>query len=87
MAVRQASNQPLLGLFIGLVGLGSGYLVVRMVRGVALGTATAASEDEVQAAIIEPTADFMLITTIIGVLILIAAGMVMIVVALADRAR
>ena len=84
-AVTLASTQPFLGVVLGVVGLGYGYLIVRMVRGVARATASTASEAEVQAAIIEPMTDFMLITTIIGVVGLIAVGVVAIVVALAER--
>lgn len=85
-AVSQASRQPILGLVLGVVGLGYIYLVVRMVRGVARATASATPGDEFQNVIDEPMTDFILITTIIGVLGLIAAGVVAIVVAFADRA-
>jgi hypothetical protein len=76
-----------------MVGLGYCYLLVRMVRGVARATASAVPGVpgvpgvEFQTVIDEPMTDFILITTIVGVLALIAAGVVAIVVALADRAH
>ena len=81
------ASQPIVALFILLVGLFQGALVVRTVRGVARGTATAETQDEIMTAIEEPSTDFMLITTIVGVLAMIVLGVAMIAVAVAERGR
>jgi len=84
-AAFSASSQPIVALFILLIGIFYGAILVRMVRGVARATATAETQDELMTAIQEPTVDFMLTTTIVGVLGMIVLGVVMIVVVVVER--
>ena len=85
LAATQASTHPLLAVILGVVGVGYGLLLLRLVRAVAGATSVAGSEDDLVAGIAEPTADFMLIATIAMVIGLILVGLGAIVVALAER--
>jgi beta-lactamase regulating signal transducer with metallopeptidase domain len=81
VAITQAWRQPIMGLVLGLIGVGYGFLLVRMVRGVARATASAGTRDELMGRMEEPTTDFLLITTIFGVVGLIVLGVALIVAA------
>ena len=79
------ATMPLIGLGLALVGLGYGALVVRMVRRIARAAATATTSEELANAAIEPTAHYMLTMTVLGVMGLIAFGVLAIIWAVASR--
>jgi hypothetical protein len=81
VAVTQAPRQPVLGIIGGVIGLGYGYLAIRMARAVALATRSTETPDEFFKASEEPFADFLLITTTLGLIGAIVLGVALIVAA------
>ena len=80
-------TSPLLGFVLAIVGLGYGALVLRMVRGVARGAATAKTPEDFANASVEPAVDYMLTMTVLSVMGLIVFGVVAIVWAVTTGSR
>ena len=79
------ATQPVLGLFLVLIGLGYGALVVRWIRGIARAAATTTTTEEFANATVEPSVDYMLTMTVVSVMGLIVIGVGAIVWAVANR--
>jgi hypothetical protein len=74
-----APKEPIVGLFVAIMGLAFGGLVVWMGRALARASASATTPEEFANAAVEPTAEFMLSSTILSLLGLLFIGLLAIV--------
>jgi hypothetical protein len=74
-----APKEPIVGLFVAIMGLAFGGLVVWMGRALARASASATTPEELANAAVEPTAEFMLSSTILSLLGLLVIGLLAIV--------
>ena len=79
VALERLRADPVLALALGVIGVGFGALVVRMIMRTSAALAKAVTENDVSTAAMEPLADYLLIFTVVSLLGLIGVGIVAIV--------
>jgi len=87
LAVMLIGTMPAVALLIGIVGLGYGLLLARMVRGVARASVSAASPVDLANMPSEPMTEFVLVTTTLGLVGVLVLGIALILGAITGGGR
>jgi hypothetical protein len=87
LAVMLVGTMPAVALLIGIVGLGYGLLLARMVRGIARASVSAASPVDLANMTSEPMTEFVLVTTTLGLAGVLVLGIALILGAITGGGR
>jgi hypothetical protein len=83
--LRLLSTGPIVGGLMILFGLAVGAVELRFLRRASRAVSTASPADDLDGALIEPTADFLLVITVGGLLFAILGGLALVALAIAAQ--